>query len=932
MPRDPIFPVRLDPDLKSRLAEAADERGISLAEAMREGAVALLAKEPTMTDALADVPTPPPADAPAPDPVKPADPAQPHTFAPSADDPTVCAVCGKAEGDSIHQGAMATGDTPSDGGGSGDVAPTGDLSDPTVAAISSAASTIVHCPDYGDAYWNADTGDVWWIACDGDPYPAQPGGGPDGEDVPEGTSFDDITKIFSAIDGVNSVTIEAENLPGDGYVLVPEEGDGGDVSPPAPDAAASIVTVQGLTSEPVEAEGFRVLGFDVALIPAVGEPGDSPEEPVDVTPGVPFRSVLAVEGKPTDDGRMIEVGALEWRELPLTLMAIIEDSHGGMPQTRTAVSGRIDDIQREEQDDGSVKVIGTGVFDTGEIGAEIARLVTDKMMTGVSVDLAVKEAEELYGEPGEDAPDGAVEDPMMGGSFLLVVKKGVILGATVCPFPAFGDADIETLLASAGNTIPAALMPWTHFTADGAMDEVILLGQFEVLPADDVPAQPGGGTGGGMIALYPDDAAAAAIADPDGNIPADGLHLTLFHFPEMPDQDALAQLLDGFVQGYTALSGIVGGSGVFAPGEDDDGNQKAPYVVLVDAPGVGELRFDLADVLEQEGITYSEDHDFTPHITTDYDDPADQQVAMDAVGQAITFGGVSLVTSEGTRVDIPFGSGLTASAAGLVPTAPPGEWFDYPEDVDGLTPLTITDEGRVYGHIAAFNECHIGSGPGQCLTAPHHYRKRDDDQAGCAICGEREGIANHSKSGYEFFHLGEIETAEGDLVRVGQITLGTSHAVTASGTTARMAQEHYDNTGTSVVDGKIYEDDIGPFLAGALRPDMPASRVRELRASKPSGDWRGIKGRRELIGVLAVNKPGFPVVRRTSATEDGETRELALVAAGYPDPARYGSQPDCRDDAELAGETAALIASVRGPSAADLIAGYRLDDLIKSAR
>lgn len=1011
MPRDPIFPVRLDPDLKDKLAELAEARGISLAEAMRQGAEQLLTATGKAGLPLGDRDESWDAQA-AKDSLSPAqyadaffyrdpdgDPENVTSYKlgfakndnglhavwagitavaaalqgsrggvdiPAADQDTIKgkvsayyrAAAKKYQDDTItppwdssaaadeeafmpDPTTLAPGDTPpSDGGGSGNVPPTADLSDPTVAAISSAASTIVHCPDYGDAYWNPDTGDVWWEACDGDPYPAEPGGGPDSEDVPAGTPFDEIEAIFMAIDGVQSVTIEAENLPPDGYQLVPEEGDGGDVNPPAEEAPAAtaaeqVIVLNGLAFPPVEADGFRLVGFDV-LEPPSGEQGDSPPDASTVGGGVHFHSVLAIEGKPTDDGRMIEVGALEWRELPLTLMAIIEDSHGGMPQTRTAVAGRIDLITREEQDDGSVKVIGGGVFDTGEVGSEIARLVMDEMMTGVSVDLAVKEAEEVYGEPDEDAPEGAVEDPLMGGSFLLVVKKAVILGATVCPFPAFGEADIEAVAAS-GNAerLAAWRMPVSRFTETGAIRGLTVIGQFEVVPADPVPPAPGGDSGQGMIAVYPQPDEAAALADPDGNIPPEALHVTLFHFDAMPDTDALSQVVDEFVQGYAGLAGTIGGSGVFGAGEDDDGNPSAPNVLLLDVPGLGELRFDLADALEAAGFPYSEDHDFTPHLTTDYADPADVQLDMTLIGKPVNFNALSIVTADGTRMDVPLSSGITASAAGLVPVHPPGAWFDYPTDIpevdgDTLIPLTVTDDGRVYGHIAAFNECHIGSQPGQCQIAPHHYRAREDDRPGCAICGEREQIANHSRSGYNFFHLGELETAEGDLVRVGQITLGTTHATTASGMTAKLAQQHYDDTGLSSADGVIYEDNVGPFFAGALRPEQPAHRVREFRAAKPSGDWRGIKGRRELIGVLMVNKPGYPIMRRSTQINDaGEERELALVAAGYPDPARYGTPADCDD---VLDEINVLLASARGPSAADVIAGYRIETILRDAR
>ena len=46
---------------------------------------------------------------------------------------------------------------------------------------------------------------------------------------------------------------------------------------------------------------------------------------------------------------------------------------------------------------------------------------------------------------------------------------------------------------------------------------------------------------------------------------------------------------------------------------------------------------------------------------------------------------------------------------------PPVEWFGRP-DVGALTPLTVTPEGRVFGHIAPWDQCHVGL-PG-CVTPP----------------------------------------------------------------------------------------------------------------------------------------------------------------------------------------------------------------------
>jgi hypothetical protein len=200
------------------------------------------------------------------------------------------------------------------------------------------------------------------------------------------------------------------------------------------------------------------------------------------------------------------------------------------------------------------------------------------------------------------------------------------------------------------------------------------------------------------------------------------------------------------------------------------------------------------------------------------------------------------------------GEVLTASAAGMVPVEPPAEWFEQAE-LEELTPLTVTDEGRIFGHAWGWDSCHLGL-PG-CTTPPA------------------------SSSDYEFFHLKEVLCEDGQRVAVGTITLGTGHANTRLGKGA--AIEHYDHTGTAVADVRIYEDEFGGQVVGALRPDTPAARVRELRGATVSGDWRPVNGFLELVGLLAVNVPGFPVPRTkaiVAATENGGQEILALVAAG----------------------------------------------------
>lgn len=200
-----------------------------------------------------------------------------------------------------------------------------------------------------------------------------------------------------------------------------------------------------------------------------------------------------------------------------------------------------------------------------------------------------------------------------------------------------------------------------------------------------------------------------------------------------------------------------------------------------------------------------------------------------------------------------FSEEVEALSAGLVPVdeeAPPAAWFTDP-GLDGPTPLTITADGRIFGHGAVFGTCHTGFGDA-CVTPPR-------------------------ESEHSYFRQGEIVTAEGERIAVGQITLGTGHAPTF-GINPQKAVEHYDNTGTVVADVVSGEDEYGIWVSGALRPGLSAARLRELRGAKLSGDWRRIGGNLRLVAFLAVNTPGFPVPRLRTEVKDG--RQLSLVASG----------------------------------------------------
>jgi hypothetical protein len=193
--------------------------------------------------------------------------------------------------------------------------------------------------------------------------------------------------------------------------------------------------------------------------------------------------------------------------------------------------------------------------------------------------------------------------------------------------------------------------------------------------------------------------------------------------------------------------------------------------------------------------------------------------------------------------------------AAAAPVQPPAAWFQNP-NLTGPTPLTVDEDGRVYGHLAAWNVCHTGIG-NRCIMAPK------------------------SNAAYRHFKVGSLLLDSGDTIPVGKITLGGGHADPQLGYIP--AAEHYDNSCAAVAVVTCGEDKHGIWVAGATVAGLDEERIAELRRSPLSGDWRRINGSLELVAALAVNSPGFPVLR--ASAEDLEVDET-LLAAGIVVPPR----------------------------------------------
>jgi len=283
-------------------------------------------------------------------------------------------------------------------------------------------------------------------------------------------------------------------------------------------------------------------------------------------------------------------------------------------------------------------------------------------------------------------------------------------------------------------------------------------------------------------------------------------------------------------------SGMVTATGRFLPvrGAEDAARQTEAGVT---GPSVD--LFDDVDIMEVQ--TLIEAGVVGPNLMDNMDDV---EYAMDDDGMIVitrariagatlvqipAFAGVSIDMADSDTVDdepLPY---LYASAA---PVLPPSTWFHQP-DLDQLTPLTVSDTGRVFGHIAGWETCHVGL-PG-CVTAPA------------------------SPSGYAYFHVAEQATQDGYTLPVGTLVAGPRHADPQLAFQA--AAQHYDDPSAAVARVVAGEDEHGIWVAGWILPGATEAAKQVFRTSPVSGDWRRVGGALELIAVCSVNAPGFPVPR-----------------------------------------------------------------------
>lgn len=439
----------------------------------------------------------------------------------------------------------------------------------------------------------------------------------------------------------------------------------------------------------------------------------------------------------------------------------------------------------------------------------------------------------------------------------------------------------------------------------------------DLLSGEDI-APPDHSTSG-MIALVPDNAQQLAVP---GGDPAQELHLTLAYLGdnvtawspdeigavhqvarEATDPDAFCARVTADARargeqpgdcemlaqqpGWKPLLGNVFAHAVFNPNGTPDGQQPATVYLLDgdgDRNGIESMAAQLCrEVRDAVGaVAFPDQHpNFEPHITAGYNLPV---AALDYTGP-VRFS--SLVVAIGNqRTYYPLGGGAPVVAAGT--PLPHIDMFSDPKLTEP-TPHTVTDHGRVYGHLALWDTCHTGR-PGQCTTPP---RNRDGSYAYFQV---------HSTQVLD--HDGETVTIPVGYGTLSRDASSGGHADARILMSASEVAKHYDNTGTVFCEIAVGEDDHGIWYSGRLLPGLTERDELLARGATFSGDWRMVRGGMELVAALAVVTPGFPVTRVRMAGG----HQVALTASGLPPAAPEAPGPIDMD---------ALVNWVRGQQLAD---------------
>jgi hypothetical protein len=300
----------------------------------------------------------------------------------------------------------------------------------------------------------------------------------------------------------------------------------------------------------------------------------------------------------------------------------------------------------------------------------------------------------------------------------------------------------------------------------------------------------------------------------------------------------VANVFDG--QLHLVLSGVQAAANAVSPAREAGG----PRAMSGSEAELGQMRSAIETILARFAREFDD-----PDIRAPWERESETSSAV-PVTAASCCGGDCCGTTNSTEKEQPVASPVTSESQAaarpgvgsrvLRASATGGEWrpptdhFANPH-LGEPTKLTVTADGRVYGHLATWDQPHIGY-DGKLVYPP-----------------------KNASGAYEYFRQSAVVCSGGEVVPVGIITMNTGHA--DESLSADAASAHYDNTGTMVAAVNVGEDAIGIWLAGSMLPDVGPDLRTRFGLARVSGDWRQPapgKGL-ELIAALSVPNPGFPV-------------------------------------------------------------------------
>lgn len=177
------------------------------------------------------------------------------------------------------------------------------------------------------------------------------------------------------------------------------------------------------------------------------------------------------------------------------------------------------------------------------------------------------------------------------------------------------------------------------------------------------------------------------------------------------------------------------------------------------------------------------------------------------------------------------------------PVLPPADWFADP-GLFGPSPLTVTREGRILGHVALWAD---GS--------------------------------PRSATGYANFHVGEIMCDDGQRVAVGRITIGSRPG--GGGFSPIPTVALADDVRTAIAEVVAGNDKHGMWVSGAVVPDITPRQLSNVLAAEALCGWVSVNGGApELIAIGLVQRLDGDAASIEFDVEPD--RATMLVASGTP--------------------------------------------------